>query len=111
MYGTIICLVFLKVYLLHHVVEGCSQCMAGRQVEASEGRKEGRSVGRPDASNVRFVRNCAAAVAVEGGRQQPGQQQREEWHASRQTACFSSFDFQQLLFRNCAFPSNSLVEV
>ena len=35
----------------------------GRQMQ----REEGRSVGRPDASNVRFVRNCA--VAAEGGRE------------------------------------------
>ena len=39
--------------------------MVGWQVEAGRGMKEGRSVGRPDASNVRFVRNCAAA---EGGK-------------------------------------------
>ena len=91
MYGTIICLVFLKVYLLHHVVEGCSQCMAGRQVEASEGRKEGRSVGRPDASNVRFVRNCAAAVAVEGGRQATARPTAEGGVACKQADCLLLF--------------------
>ena len=55
----------------HHVVEGCSQCMVGWQVEAGQGREEGRSVGRPDASNVRFVRNCAAAEGGREARQQP----------------------------------------
>ena len=39
----------------------------GRQMQ----REEGRSVGRPDASNVRFVRNCAAAEGGREARQQP----------------------------------------
>ena len=74
-------------------MEGCSQCMVGWQVEAGRGRKEGRNVGRPDASNVRFVRNCAAA---EGGRQgnsrsQPGQQGRKEWHAVQAGCLLASF--------------------
>ena len=61
----------------------------GRQMQ----REEGRSVGRPDASNVRFVRNCAAAEGGrEGGkatasRSQPGQQGRKEWHAVQAGGC------------------------
>ena len=91
MYGTIICLVFLKVYLLHHVVEGCSQCMAGRQVEASEGRKEGALVGRTQVTLGSSVTAQQQWQWREGGREATARPTAEGGVACKQAACLLLF--------------------
>ena len=91
--------------------------MVGWQVEAGRGREEGRNVGRPDASNVRFVRNCA--VAAEGGREarqqprrrQPARPTGEEGvacGASRLPAGFLRLTSNKFSFQVTYFPFGSL---